>query len=163
MLQILHKGSQISLPLNPALDTMLVDGIVYSDSVPAYLAQFVGGKVVTMEADGYVALCDGADSTKRCLGFVIDDAAGSFFENKPAVASGQLGIASLGFGEVITDQINTTKTFKPGDLLYADTGANAGLVTNATPATGSNVAQVIGIAGSAASLAAPSLTIFLSI
>lgn len=152
MLKILGKGNQISLDL----DTTAFTGDVAHDSALAGVTELVGGRVVGLTAGGKVQLCDGAVTTTQHVGFLINDAAGYFFENKPAIAS---GLVSTTFGNciVVTDQIDTSKTFAAGQKLYAGTGAVKGLLTNVAPDA---AAAVVGIAGSAASAASPELKVF---
>lgn len=151
MLKILHKGIQANLDL----DKTTLTGDLEADAQSAYVQSLVGGKLVGVDANG-VQLADGADLAATTLGFLVNDAAGYFFENKPALASGKVA-ATLGNCVVITDQIDTALTFAAGEKLYAGTGANVGKVTNVEPAVG---AAVIGIAGSSASASAPELLIY---
>lgn len=152
MLSILHKGIQYNAPLDKSDFT----GDVDTDSKLAYVQGLVSGRCATITADG-VALADAAEG-HLFIGFIINDAAGYFFENKPAIASGLVPL-SMGNQVVVTDQIVTTETFALGDKLYLGSGANAGLVTKTLPVgAGANV-EPIGIAGSAASAASPNLTV----
>jgi hypothetical protein len=151
MLQILHKGIQMSLDL----DTTSFTGNAETDSALAYIQALDAGMVAGYDADGYAQLADGAaagDVTP--MGFIINDAAGSFFENKPAIASGKLTI-TFGNCVIITNKIDTSETFAPKDRLYVGTGAKVGLITKTPPTN----ARLFGIAMSTASSAAPNLTI----
>ncbi len=158
MLKIQHKGIQASIDLNQTGFT----GDVAEDSKLAYVQSLKAGRLIAVTPDG-AALADGdpaEDAT--AIGFLINDAEGYFYENKPALASGKVAI-TVGNCVVVTDQIDTAETFAPGDALYAGTGAKAGLVTK-TPITDANtaptvVSRQIGIALSAASSASPELTI----
>lgn len=152
MLQILHKGIQISLDL----DTTDFNGNAEHDAALAYIQGLDGGMFAGVDADGYAQLADGdpaGDVTP--VGFLINDAAGYFFENKPALASKMVAV-TFGNCVVITDQIDTALTFAPKDLLYVGTGAKVGLITNVAPDAAS---RCIGIALSSASVAAPNLKI----
>lgn len=152
MLQILHKGIQISLDL----DTTDFTGDTEHDAALAYIQGLDAGMFGGIDANGYAQLADGdpaGDVTP--LGFLINDAAGYFFENKPALASKMVAI-TFGNCVVVTDKIDTALTFAPKDLLYVGTGAKIGLITNVAPDAAS---RCIGVALSSASLATPNLTI----
>jgi len=152
MLNILHRGIQPSFDI----DKTGLTGDVEQDLKSAYLANLVSGKLIGLDANGKVQLADGDPANpSQPIGFLILDALGYFFENKPALASGKVA-ATLGNCVVVTDQIDVAETFAPGDALYAGTGAKVGLVTK-TPVAGGTQ---IGIAGSAASAAAPELMIY---
>lgn len=154
MLSILHKGLHISLDL----DTSAFTGDVDVDSQLAYVKGLVAGKMAAIDSNGKIQLADGAAAAGLVpLGFIVQDAAGYFMLNKPAIASKQVAI-TFSNCVVITDQIDTSLTFTPGEALYCGTGAKAGLITN-VPATG---AVAIGVAGSAASAAAPQLKVLVS-
>lgn len=146
MLKILHKGFQANLPLDPAALT----GDVEADSASAYIQGLKGGRLVTVVKHG-VNLCDG--ETEEIIGFLVNDAAGYFYENKPALASGLVAV-SVGNQLVVTDQIDTTETFGAGDKLYAGKGAKAGLITKTQPAAG---VAAYALALSSASAANPEL------
>jgi len=148
MLRILHKGIQASFDL----DQTGLTGDTEADSKLAYIQSLKGGRLAAIGANG-VKLADGATDTP--LGFIINDAEGYFYENKPALASGKVPL-TVGDQIVVTDQIDTSEVFAKGDKLYAGTGAKVGLVTKTAPAAG---AKVIGIATSTASAASPELTI----
>lgn len=150
MLKILHKGIQISADLDPAKVNLDVEAF----AIDTYIQGLKAGCAVTITASG-VALADGAAaSNKPFVGFLINDTAGYFYENKPALASGKVGV-TFGNSVVVTDQIDTTETFAPGDLLYVGTSTEVGLITKTAP-TG---AVAIGVALSAASASSPELTI----
>jgi hypothetical protein len=124
----------------------------------ALLASLKGGRIVGVNASGKVALADGAlAGVVQPLGFLIVDAAGYFYENKPALASGKVAITH-GNCVVITDQLKSGVTFAAGDLVYCGTGADVGMVVK-TVATG---ATPIGVALTAASGAGAELTIAVS-
>lgn len=151
MLQILHKGLQISLNL----DTTSFTGDVETDAALAYIQGLDAGRIAGYDTDGYAQLADGAIANSiRPLGFIINDAAGNFFENKPAIASKMIGI-TFGNCVIITDQIDTALTFDEGDPIYCGTTTKVGLVTNVQPTN----ARLLGIAMSTASSAAPNLQI----
>jgi hypothetical protein len=152
-LKIFNKGIQISL----ALDQTAWTGNIDTDS--ALLASFVGGKIVGVNGvNGFVALGDGAAAgTVQPLGFLVNDASGYFYENKPALASGMVAVTH-GNCVVSTDQLKAGVTFVAGDLVYCGSGADAGLVVKVAP-TG---ATPIGVALTAASGAGAELTIAVS-
>lgn len=152
MLKILAKGNQVSLDL----DTSSFVGDIQTDSGSPYIQSLVGGRVVCLDEAGKIQLRDGGVQTTSHVGFLINDAAGYFYENKPALAS---GMAPTTFGNcvVVTDQIDPSKTFKAGERVYAGTGAAIGLLTNVAPYQG---AEPVGIAGNAASIASPELKVF---
>lgn len=151
MLKILHKGIHINLDL----DTTSWTGDVDHDSNLTYMTDMNAGKLVALDTNGKLQLADG-DPTHNLqpIGFNVLDAAGYFMQNKPAVAAKMLGVTGSPC-VVITDQIDTALSFLPGQKLYCGTTGKLGLVTN-VPASG---AKCIGIAGSAASVAAPELKI----
>lgn len=153
MLKILHKGIQVSGQIDPAL---LADaGLLWADSENPDLQALKGGKLITKDSNGYVKVADGATDGQKVLGFLILDAEGRFFENRPALGSGSVAY-TFGNTVVVTDQIDTDETFAPGDELYCGTGAKAGLITKTNPAP---AAKLIGIADSVASAASPELTV----
>lgn len=152
MLKILHKGIQYSAPL----DTTGFTGDTSVDSALASVTKLVSGRLATLGANG-ADLANAAEGDVFA-GFIINDAAGYFMENKPALASGLVPL-SVGPQVVVTDQIVSSETFAIGDVLYIGSAANAGKVTKTLP-TGAGVnAKSIGIAGSTASAAAPELTV----
>lgn len=157
MLAFQHKGRTFNLPIK----TSGLTGDANVDSLSTYIQSLVGGRVVTLTSTG-VDLADSMTVTpNQPFGFLVNDAAGYFFENKPALASGLVSVARGPENAIITDQIDTSLTFAIGDLLYVSTGSKAGLVTNVKP-TGTNSNPVlIGIATSTASVSAPQLTIAL--
>ncbi len=150
MLKILNKGIQITAPL----DTSDFTGDLETDSKLPYIQGLVGGRLVTITADG-VVLADAAEA-HTFVGLIINDASGYFMENKPALASGMLAI-SCGGQMAVSDQIVTSETFAIGDLLYLGSGAKAGLITKTKPEAPATVAP-FGIAMSSASLSSPELT-----
>jgi hypothetical protein len=151
-LAFVHKGRTINLPL----DVTTLSGNVQTDSTNAYIVSLVAGKVVMLGTNG-VELCDG--NTMTPIGFLVNNAAGYFFENIPALASGFVSVARGPENVVQTDQIDTTLTFNQGDLLYAGTGAKAGLVTNVSPG---GIARLLGIALTPASASSTLLTVALA-
>lgn len=151
MLQILHKGLQISLDL----DTSSFTGVVETDVALDYIQGLDAGRIAGYNTSGYAALADGAIANEILpLGFIINDAAGEYWENKPAIASEKIGI-TFGNCVIITDQIDTALTFTPGQKVYCGTSTKVGLVTNVQPTN----ARCIGITMSSASSAAPNLQI----
>lgn len=157
MLAYQHKGRTVNMPL----DVSGLTGDAQVDSSSLYIQTLVGGRFVALTAQG-VALADSASATPmQPLGFLVNDAAGYFFENKPALASGLVSVTRGPENVCITDQIDTTLTYAVGDLLYVGSGNKAGLVTNVKP-TGANANPVcIGQASSTASVSAPQLTVLL--
>lgn len=149
MLKILHKGFQANLPLDQTGFT----GDVQHDSELDYTRSLVGGRFVAMTDKG-LCLADGGNVKQHCVGILVNDAAGYFYENKPAIASG-LAAVSVGNQMVITDQIAPGITIAVGDKLYVGTGDNKGLITNKAPVDGSDS---VGVAITAASAASPELT-----
>jgi hypothetical protein len=151
MLQILHKGIQMSLDL----DTTSFTGDVEHDAALAYIQGLDAGRIAGINASGYAALADGAIANSIFpIGFIINDAAGYFFENKPAIASKKISV-TFGGCVIITDQIDTALTFLPSQYIYAGTSTKVGLITNVQPTN----ARPIGITLSGASSASPNLTI----
>lgn len=151
MLQILHKGLQISLNL----DTSSFTGDVEADAALAYIQELDAGRIAGIDSSGFAQLADGAIANDlEPMGFIINDAAGYFFENKPAIASKKIAI-TFGNCVIITDQIDPALTFDEGDPLYCGTTGKLGLITNVKPTN----ARMIGIAMSPASSAAPNLQI----
>lgn len=142
MLLIHHKGIHISLDL----DTTNFTGDVDHDSKLTYVQGLKGGRVAALSSTGKVVLADGlAASALFPLGFIVNDASGYFMMNTPALASKEVAV-TFSPCVISTDQFDATKVYVPGQKLYADTGANVGLVTNVAPAG----AKAIGIAMSAA-------------
>jgi hypothetical protein len=139
MLLIHHKGIHVSLPL----DTTNFTGDVEADSKLPYVTGLVGGALAAIDANGVVQLADG-DPAKSLLplGFLVNDAAGYFFMNKPAIAGKEVAITHSPC-MISTDQVKTGQTFTPGQKVYCGTGADAGKVVNAAPAA---TARPIGIA-----------------
>lgn len=151
MLKILQKGNQYQLPLDESAFT----GDIAVDSALASVTALVSGRVAAVDAAGYCVLADGDDTAGAVpFGFIINDAAGYFYENKPALAS---GVVAVTFGNCVvqTDQIDTALTFAPGELLYVGTGAKAGLITNVAPTH----SRPFAISASSASAASPTLTL----
>jgi hypothetical protein len=153
-LQILQKGIQSSIPMDQTGFT----GVIATDVALAVVTKMVAGRLAAINTStGLATLADGTTTNNlEPIGFIINNAAGYFFENVPAYASDLIAV-TMGPCVVITDQISPSITFAPGQKVYCDTGSNVGLITNAPGGTG---ARLIGIAGSAASAASPSLTIF---
>lgn len=168
MLEIRQKGLQVSLPLDQAGFTSDPD----ANAKLAYVVGLKAGAPVAVDGDGYVQLADGDTANaplSNVIGFLINDAAGEDWENRPAMASKQVAVA-VGNARLVSDQIADV-TFNEGDLLYAGTGADVGKITNVPPSVltmdvtqadadetaKTTQAKVIGIALSPASLASPNL------
>lgn len=152
MLKILHKGIQFNAPL----DKTGFIGDVAVDSALASVTALVAGRLATLGSAG-VKLAN-ADAGDTFAGFIINDAAGYFMENKPALASGLVPL-SIGAQVVVTDQIVSTETFAIGDKLYIGSATNKGKVTKTAPTGEGANTKPIGVAGSTASAAAPELTV----
>ena len=133
MLQILHKGIQF----NCAMDQTGFTGDTEVDAALAVVTKMVGGRLGAINSSGVATLADGA--SMKPIGFIINDAAGAYFENKPALASGKIPM-TLGNCVVITDQIDTDLTFDEGELVYAGTSTKVGLITNSDPTPGASFA-----------------------
>lgn len=155
MLAFQHKGRTVNMPLN----TSGLTGDAVVDSTSGYIMGLVAGRFVALTAQG-VALAD-SNTPMRPLGFLLNDTAGYFYENKPALASGLVSVTRGAENVCITDQIDTTLTFNVGDLLYVGTGSKAGLLTNVAPTGQGANPIVIGQASSPASVSAPQLTVLL--
>lgn len=151
MLKILHKGLQISLDQDQTGFT----GVIATDVQLTVVQKMKAGRIAALTSGGLATLADGVVANGlEPIGFIINDAAGYFFENVPAVASGKIAV-TFGPCVVISDQILTSETFAPGDKLYAGTSGNVGLITK----TQNGSARLLGIALSSASSAAPELTL----
>jgi hypothetical protein len=164
MLNILHKGIQISLALNPVTVAEYNTG---DTAAITAITSLKAGRLASLASNGFVALADGA-TDQNIVGFIIDDAAGEVFGNSPAIASGLLAV-TMGNCVVVTDQIANV-TFAPGQALYAGTSADVGLVTNVAPATltlaegtpntvATIASKVIGLAGNVASSTSTNLKV----
>jgi hypothetical protein len=152
MLKVLHDGIRYSVDIDPATLT----GDYEVDSALAYVVSLVGGRVGAIDTDGYAQLADGTVGNNLLqMGFIINDAAGYFYENKPALASRKIPLL-VGNCVVISDQIDTGDTFTPGVEVFVGTGAALGLLTT----TQTGTAPRMGIALSAASAASPNLTLY---
>jgi hypothetical protein len=155
MLKILHKGIQANLDL----DTSGFSGVIEDDQQSDYIQGLAGGRIVALDSDGKAQLADGLPGeTLEPIGFLINDAAGYYFENVPALASLKVAV-TFGNCVIITDQIETGDTFAPGNLVYCGTtgvGDGVGLVSKVQAAG----ATLLGIAGSAAASASPELLIY---
>jgi hypothetical protein len=147
---IKHKGIQFNAQLD---QTGFTSDVNYNAQLPS-VTGLVSGCAVAIGPNG-VHLADAA-AGDVFAGFIINDAAGYFMENKPALASGIVPI-SLGNQVVATDRILTTDVFNPGDKVYLGSGGNKGLLTKEVPVAG-NITPV-GIAASSASAAAPLLSV----
>jgi len=156
MLQFLHRGRTINL----AIDTRTLTGNVQTDVTNAYILSMKGGSLVAYGTNG-LELADNNVAGYPPMGFLVNDMAGYFFENSPALGSGLAAVARGSENVIITDQIDTSLTFNVGDLLYASTSTKAGLLTNVAPSNVYNF--VVGIALTSASLASPDLTVALSV
>jgi len=121
-----------TLPLDPSHihDDMLDN---FNDS---YLQSLVAGKIVSLDANGYVKLAEDGDID---YGILLNNALGNnAYENPAAIASGLI-TAVEGGGIFLTDQV-VEDDIVPGDKLYIGTGANAGLLTKTDPGSGNVVA-----------------------
>ena len=143
ILQILHKGLQLSIPQDQTGFT----GNLQSDLALAVVTKMVAGRIVgintvtTTGAIGYAGLGDGLVTSPYAvpLGVLINDAAGYFFENPAAYASGMVAIIK-GPAMIITDQWNVGDTFTPGVEVYCGTHGNSSLgLFTATGTPGTNV------------------------
>lgn len=148
----IHSGTRDSVPVK-GLESFVGFYDPLSPIAVAYHSGLKAGKIVTVDSDGFVKLCDGA--VEAPIGVL----ARNFIEFDLGSNStpGDQGIAvMLGDGVFETDQIVTTESFVPGDLVYAGTGANIGLFTKTSPAA---TAMAVGICRSTASAAAPTLKV----
>lgn len=147
MLKIKYPGIQY----NAAFDTSKLPAELPEAVVDPTVLALKAGKVAGLDSSGNVTLAgDGATA----IGFIINDAAGYWLENKPAFGSGKLPI-TLGNCVVETDQIDATRTYVAGEKLYLMSGANAGKLTNdsgavVTPASATIVNVTVKFAGGAA-------------
>lgn len=153
MIKILHKGLQPSMDI----DVPPHSGVLTEDLASEYFLSLKAGRVIAQDEDGIMRLADGVPANGlEPVGFLINDIAGEFFNNKSNYAS-RKAAHTLGNVVLITDQIAEGIEFNPADKLYAGTGANKGLVTNVAPHAD---AKVIGVAASKASVANPNLKIY---
>jgi len=152
MLKIMHKSIQLNAPL----DTTGFTGDLQHDSQLASVQALVGGRVATVGATG-AKLAD-ADAGDQPIGFIINDVAGYFMENVPALASGRVPLTH-GPVVVVTDQIVTTDTFAVGDKVYLGGTGNKGLLTKTASVAVGGYNRAVGIALSTASAASPELTV----
>lgn len=136
MMDLRYEALQINLEVNPSGMT----GDLAADSKLAYVQSLKAGRAVTVDANGYIALVDSASSTSL-IGFLLLDAEGSFFENKPALSSRRMAVTASST-EFETDQFVSTETIATGALVYVGTGANVGLLTAVKPAAGTLTAAV---------------------
>lgn len=129
MLTVLHDGIRITTDLDPATLT----GDYETDAELAYITGLLAGRVGGIDSDGYVQLGDGdLANDLPPMGFIVVNAAGAFYENKPTLASRKLTLLT-GPCEVITDQVVSQIEFTPGEFVYCGTDGNVGLVTNVAP------------------------------
>jgi len=147
---IKHKG----IHFNAQLDQTGFTGDVDYDAQLPSVTSLVSGRAAAIGPNG-VHLADAANGD-TFAGFIINNAAGYFMENKPALASGIVPL-SLGNQVAATDQIVPTDVFVAGSKVYLGSGANAGLLTAEVPAAGNT--NPIGIAAGPASAAQPILTV----
>jgi len=157
-LQILQKGIQISVPMDQTGFT----GVIQTDVQLAVVQKMVGGRVAALNSSGVATLADGlGTSGLEALGFIINDAAGYFFENVPAVASGMIALV-MGPAYLVSDQIDPSLTYAVGDRLYVGTGAKVGLIVNGLTVAqaATEGARLLGIAASVASAASPNLSFY---
>lgn len=128
-INVQHKGIQVNFVIDPATLT----GDVAVDSKDSYIQSLVAGRLVTLDSDGYIQLCDGA--LQDPLGFLLMSA-DRFMENQHALAANTMAV-TIGNCVVVTDQIDTALAFTPGERVYAGTSTKKGLVTNVPPYLGS--------------------------
>jgi hypothetical protein len=149
-LQILHKGLQLSIPQDQTGFT----GNLQTDLALAVVTKMVAGKIVGINSNssngavGYAGLADGLNPTNSvCLpvGVLINDAAGYFFENPPAYASGMLAVLK-GPAMIITDQWLAGQTFVAGTPVYAGASGLFTATPTSTPYGEGTAGQPIGIA-----------------
>ncbi|MFA5071246.1 MAG: hypothetical protein WC511_02635 [Candidatus Pacearchaeota archaeon] len=155
MLLIHHKGIHINLDL----DTTDFNGDLDHDSQLTYVQGLKAGRVAALDANGKVVLADGlAASAKAPIGFIVNDAAGYFMMNKPAIAS---KISPVTFSPCVisTTEFDATKTYTAGQKLYVDTGANVGLVTNVAPVGAKAIGISLGAAAAGSGVESGSLSI----
>lgn len=109
MLKIKYKGISYNAPLD---ETTLEGKSIKEQALSAYIQGLKAGRLVKMGEKG-VAL---ATADSKPLGFLVNDADGYFYENKPALASRKVAVL---YGDCIveTDQL-VEGTYKAGDLLY---------------------------------------------
>lgn len=154
MLNILYINGTIDTEYS--LDPALLEKDSLSFQQDATVAALNAGKLITVGANGFVKLCDGA--SEIALGTLVNDAAGYGFENIPALASGKTP-ALQGGGTVETDQV-VEDDIVPGTKLYCN---DAGMFTKVDPtgteATDAGSAQVVGIARRANSTADKTLLV----
>ena len=114
----------------------------------------LGGQVVVQTGDFEVGVMS-ASATEIPLGLFINDAAGSPFENTPAVASGKSPHV-MGSGSVVEVDVFEINTIAGGALTYSAAGPTSllygsvnGLVTNEVAASGEVVGTTVRIPGTA--------------
>ncbi len=112
----------------------------------------LGGHVTVQTGDFEVGVMT-ASSTEIPLGLFINDAAGSPFENTPAVASGK-SPHMMGTGSVVEVDVFEINTAGGGALTYAAAGAtsllfgsNNGLVTNEVAGSGEALGTTVRVPG----------------
>lgn len=148
----MHSGTRDSVPVK-SLESFVGFYDPLSPIATAYHTGLKAGKLVTVDSDGFVKLCDGASEAP------IGVLARNFIEFDLGSNStpGDQGIAvMIGDGVFETDQIVTSESFVPGNLVYAGTAANIGLFTKTAP---SDTAIPVGVCRSTASAAAPTLKV----
>ena len=114
----------------------------------------LGGHVVVQTGDFEVGVMS-ASSTEIPLGLFINDAAGSPFENTPAVASGKSPHV-MGTGTVVEVDVFEINTIAGAGLTYASSGATSllfgsihGLVTNEVAGSGEALGTTVRVPGTA--------------
>ena len=139
MLLIHHKGIHVSLDL----DTTSFTGDVEHDAALTYVTGLTAGRMAGIASTGKVQLGDGDPANGlHALGFIVNDAKGAFFMNKPAIASKEVAI-TFSPCMISTDQVPSGFSCTIGQKLYCGTGANVGLVVASAPA---GTSRPIGIA-----------------
>lgn len=148
MLKIInvYGGTDSTIKLNQTNLT----GNVAEDRNSDYVRSLVAGRLVSLDANGFVKLANGADFVE---GFIINDASGYEFENVPALASGIVTVITGG-GVVITDQV-IDDNIVVGDKLYVSNG----MITKVDPTGDDANGTVIGYARTANSANDKSLTV----
>lgn len=141
-----HGGIQLNLPLDDKLNEGSLPATIQEQVETAYIQSLVAGKVIGIDADGYVQLSNG--TTIKPLGILINDAKGGFYENIPALGSRKVSIM-LGTAVVRSNQ-TAAVTFQAGDDIYVDT---VGVLTNVALGTEDPIGTALAdCAGSGAEL-----------
>lgn len=141
-------------------------GNLQTDLALTVVTKMVAGRVAGLNIDttngatGYAGLADGVISTSKTfpIGFIINDAAGYYFENPAAYASGMIAVLK-GPAMILTDQWDTaTTTITVGAPVFVGTSLKVGLLTP-TGTIGTNT--LVGIAMNTVTVASPNLQLLL--